>query len=667
MDERRAQPGDGPPPHPDLQPGDVLAGMRIDGEAGRGGMGVVHRATDLALGRPVALKVIARELAEDPAFRERFVRETRVAAAIDHPNVIPVFSAGEDAGRLYIAMRLVDGADLRTVVRAVGPLSPERAAHVVAQVAAALDAAHARGVVHRDVKPANVLLDADDHVYLTDFGLAKRIDSGSRQTRAGGWVGTLGYVAPEQIRGNGVDARTDVYALGCVLFHALTATSPFARDSDEATLWAHLNDAPPDAAAIVPGVPAASAAVVARALAKDPADRFPSAGDLGRAALRAAGRPVPERPERTVATGAASPSDEPTRTSPTPVAVAATAATALAPASRRGGRRRAVVAAGTLVVAVGAVAGAVALGGGDDAPGTATPPAASPTPRQGAITGAFRAGRPNDLALDGSAVFAASYADDRVFLHDIADLSARRGPEAGAGVGSIAACARTLWVAKARTGSLLRYALGTGALRDRVALPAGDPIRIACSEESVWVAMRRLPSGQGRSQVLRFSTAGTLTGSFPVAAGVQDLAVGAGAVWVTNRTESTLTRIAIGSGLVRRVQTGARPSGVAVADGHVWVANAGDGTLSRYTTRGRLRQDRTVPAGERPVAVAAGGGTVVVSDLLGNRVLRFGADGTPVGALDGITNPQRVLLRGRTAWVASPNAGTVTRIAFPAG
>ena len=201
---------------------------------------------DLDLDRIVALKVIAPALADDPDFRARFVAESKAAASIEHPHVIPVYYAGEREGVLFIVMRYVDGPDLRALVRAEGTLDPERAAQIVAQVGGALDAAHAHGLVHRDVKPANVLLGAEDHAYLTDFGLTKReASTGAGLSRPGGWVGTLGFVAPEQIRGERVDARTDVYALGCVLVHALTGGAPYIRDSDEATLWAHLNAPPP--------------------------------------------------------------------------------------------------------------------------------------------------------------------------------------------------------------------------------------------------------------------------------------------------------------------------------------------------------------------------------------------------------------------------------------
>src|SRR3954453_9291588 len=253
-------------------------------------MGVVYRAVQLDLDRAVALKLIAPQLAEDPSFRERFVRESRLAASIDHPNVIPIYYTGEHEGALYIAMRYVEGSDLRTLVRVAGPLDPGRAAPIVAQVGNALDAAHERGIVHRDVKPANVPLGAHEHAYLTDFGLTKRISSHTGQTHAGGWVGTLGFVAPEQIRGERIDARADVYALGCVLFHALAGGPPYQRNSDEATLWAHLHDDPPSLRANAPDAPPELQAVLDRALAKDPDERFQSVGDLGRAALAAVRR-----------------------------------------------------------------------------------------------------------------------------------------------------------------------------------------------------------------------------------------------------------------------------------------------------------------------------------------------------------------------------------------
>ena len=202
-------------------------------------MGVVYWATDLALDRPVALKLIANAHAGDAVFRRRFTTESRTAASLDHPNVVPIFHAGEHDGVLYLAMRYVEGKDLATEIRERGRLEADRAVRIVAQVASALSAAHDSGLVHRDIKPANVLLTPEDHAYLSDFGLTKRARGDSQDTQTGHLVGTLNYVAPEQIRGEPVGPRSDIYALGCVLFHALTGRPPFPMESDEAKLWAH--------------------------------------------------------------------------------------------------------------------------------------------------------------------------------------------------------------------------------------------------------------------------------------------------------------------------------------------------------------------------------------------------------------------------------------------
>jgi Protein kinase domain len=271
----------------DLGVGSMFAGYRIEGVAGRGGMGIVYRATDLALERVVALKFISADLASAPGFRERFAAESRTAASLDHPNVIPIFHAGEHDGVLFLVMRYVEGEDLRSELQREGRLEPERAARIIAQIASALDAAHASGLVHRDVKPANVLLGADDHVFLTDFGLTKRLITDADETKTGELVGTLNYVAPEQVRGEPVEPRTDVYALGCVLFHVLSGRVPFPLEGNEAKLWAHVSESPPQVSSVV-GVPAAFDAVIARAMEKRPSDRYETAGEVGHAALEAA-------------------------------------------------------------------------------------------------------------------------------------------------------------------------------------------------------------------------------------------------------------------------------------------------------------------------------------------------------------------------------------------
>jgi Protein kinase domain len=269
--------------------GSVIAGHRVERLVGRGGMGVVYAAVDAALDRTVALKLIAPELAADPDFRARFMTESRIAASLDHPNVVPIFRAGEEDGSLFLAMRFVGGDDLRTIVERDGPLGAERAAGVVAQVAAALAAAHARGLVHRDVKPANVLLTPDDHCYLTDFGLVKDLAATAGATRTGEILGTLDYVAPERIQGGATGPWTDVYALGCVLFFALTGSVVFPLEAPESKLWAHVSELPPAVSSLRPAVPPALDAVVARALAKVPGDRYDGAIDFAAAVREAVG------------------------------------------------------------------------------------------------------------------------------------------------------------------------------------------------------------------------------------------------------------------------------------------------------------------------------------------------------------------------------------------
>jgi hypothetical protein len=288
--------------------GSVFAGHRIDAVAGRGGMGVVYVATHLALNRRVALKLITPDLAADEGFRERFKQESMTAASIDHPNVIPIYHAGEEDGKLYITMRYVEGTDLRQMITERGKIPPGDAARIISEVAAALDAAHARGLVHRDVKPANVLMGSSGQAYLTDFGLTKHAGSASGLTKTGMFVGTLDYIAPEQLQGGEVDARVDVYALGCVLYQTLTGNVPFPRDTEPAKIWAHMQEPPPSVAPH-PDVPDQFEEVIRRAMAKKPEDRYPSAGDLGRAALAAAeARDVTVAGERSVATGDAAPS-----------------------------------------------------------------------------------------------------------------------------------------------------------------------------------------------------------------------------------------------------------------------------------------------------------------------------------------------------------------------
>ena len=284
----------------DPRPGSEIAGFRLEQLLGRGGMGAVYRAEDVRLGRKVALKLLVPELAENERFRERFLRESQTAASLDHPHIVPIYGAGEADGQLYLAMRFVEGSDLRQLIAREAPLAPERVLRIAEQVGDALDAAHERGLIHRDVKPANVLVDERSgrvHCYLTDFGLTKQTSSISGLTGTGELVGTVEYVSPEQIRGEPVDGRADLYSLGCVLYECLTGERPFARESEVATLWAHVHDVPPP----LRGLGAEIDRVMAKALAKAPADRYRTCGELvseARAALGLADRPATARRRR---------------------------------------------------------------------------------------------------------------------------------------------------------------------------------------------------------------------------------------------------------------------------------------------------------------------------------------------------------------------------------
>ena len=278
--------------------GTTIGSYRIDAELGQGGMGVVYRAEDLRLGRRVALKLLRASLADDRSYRERFLRESRLAASIEHSAIIPIYEAGETDGLLYIAMRFVDGVDLAELLRREGPLAPERAVALVGQLASALDAAHARGLIHRDVKPSNALIGTDgdgEHAYLVDFGITQDTTSQERLTATDQLVGTLDYLAPERIRGEPADGRADIYALGCVLFECLTGQVPFARPSEASAIYAHLEEQPPRASDLRPGLPAALDAVLARALAKDRADRWQTGADLRAAAQLALTSGAPAR------------------------------------------------------------------------------------------------------------------------------------------------------------------------------------------------------------------------------------------------------------------------------------------------------------------------------------------------------------------------------------
>ena len=320
--------------------GSWLGGYRLEEQVGAGGMAVVFRARDERLDRLVALKIMTPVMGSDEMFRQRFIRESRAAAAVDDPHIIPVYEAGEVGHVLFIAMRFVRGGDVRSLLRREGPLPPERVASIISPVASALDAAHAAGLVHRDVKPANILLDRrpgrPDHVYLSDFGLSKSAEVSLGLTAAGQFLGTPDYTAPEQIEGLPVDGRTDQYALACAVFELLTGQAPFHRSESFAAIWAHLNKPPPSLAERRPELPPAADLVMAKALAKAQADRYQTCWEFADALRDALGLPpyhLGSASDPGLSRAGSSPSMEaPRGAGPSPASVCAASCSCWAPA-----------------------------------------------------------------------------------------------------------------------------------------------------------------------------------------------------------------------------------------------------------------------------------------------------------------------------------------------
>jgi ABC-type branched-subunit amino acid transport system substrate-binding protein/DNA-binding beta-propeller fold protein YncE len=592
-----------------LGPGSTFAGYRIEALAGRGGMGVVYQATDLSLGRPVALKLIAPELADDPRFRERFLDEPRVAASLDHASVIPIYEAGEHDGQLYLAMRYVPGSDLRTLLEREGAVEPDRALAILGQIAGALDAAHRQGLVHRDVKPANVLLDEDEHAYLTDFGITKQLSDDTSDTGHG----TLDYLAPEQIRGEPVDGRTDGYALACMLYECLAGRPPFRRQTPAETMWAHLREDPPP----LESHPALDP-VLQRGLAQDRDDRYPTC-----AALIDAAHDV------------------------------------LAP---RSPRVRMLVVAGLALIAV-AIAGALlASRPGQEGAAAATAPegngvAAIEPDSEEIAEFVETAGAPSNVAVGDGAVWLLNADDGTIARIDPKTKAVTGHVESPLGATDIAAGAGAVWVGTGQgeggnwtsmvnridpatnaitqmtnlppeasggdrfviNGGYPQMALGVGALwatgggfvvridpesGKSVATVEADASRIAAGREGVWYisafdagAVTRInPRTNRTGRVIDVGDA-TLSG----------IAVGAGSVWVTAAREGVVFRIAPGgSAAITPIDVGTGVSYIAYGAGAVWAANYVDGTLSRIDPKTNAVVARTPIGAVQSLAAGAG-------------------------------------------------------------
>ena len=602
------EPGNrGAPPR--LTPGSSFAGLEVETEVGRGGMGVIYRARDPELDRLRALKVLSDERSADSEFRERFRRESRQAAAIEHPNVIPVYRAGEEGGRLYLVMRFVDGPSLAEVLADRGRVPLGEAVDLVSQIAAALDAAHAGGLIHRDVKPANVLIEEDGRAFLGDFGISKLAEAGDQLTSTGQFVGTVDYVAPEQLEGEAADRRADVYSLACVGFHLLTGQPPFPRDTQLATMFAHANAPRPDAG---PDIPSKVREVLRRGMAVDPGDRPASAGEFAAELERAAGASSVATTERLTKPGAG-------RVPRTLVAAGVAGAVAI-------------VAAIVLLIAQG----------DDPEPTDATEARAIDVPAGplGITVGPGRvwvaspaSERVTSLQLDdpvpeefaiGSAPAAVAVGFDSVWVVDrkrgeLVRLDPATGDEqatepVGEEPTDVAIGSRDVWVANAGSNNVSRVDPSRGGAREADTIAVGEhPSALAVAETGVWVANR-----DAGTVMFIDSELSRLSGR-PIDAGPRpnDLVLGAGRLWVADNVNSEVTSFDPETREPEGdpVAVGALPRSIAFGLGYVWVANGEDGTVSRIDPdTGEVVGD-PITVGAQPASIAVGPDSVWTADF----------------------------------------------------
>jgi streptogramin lyase len=603
--------------------GSTLAGYRLDALIARGGMGVVYRATHLALERPVALKVIARQLADDPAFRGRFLRESRLAARLDHPAVVPVFDAREEDGELIVAMRLIAGGDLKK--RLVGgPLPPAEAIDLLGQVAGALDAAHAIGIVHRDVKPHNILLEGD-RAYLTDFGLAKALgDSGVLSGAS--VVGTAEYMSPEQWRGGQVGPAADVYSLGCVLYEALTGVVPYGRREGDAE----------------PELPEGLDAVIEKAVAKDPAERYATAGELIEAAREHQGRTPattavlserPERPTLPIGDGLAREGGPPPGLSRWRRYIAGFfAAWFILP---------------LLIGGIGAVVAAALLYLGDDGPSVSAP---------------IEVGRPPlRLVVGDHAVWVTSATDGTLSGIDPgAAVVTGRPLHLERGIAGVTTSAGSVWVSSPRRGEVLRIDPLVGRVTARIDV-GGRPGAIVTGGRRVWVAD---DAGGGVTAINAVGGRIFRRGIAPHTAPLR-LAVGAGAVWVSSASTGAVRRIDLSTATAGPpIPVGRGPAGITVGGGLVWVANSRSDSVTRVDPATRTLVGVPIAVGERPGGIDAGTESVWVANSGDGNVSRIGIESgeTEGDSVSVGPDPGAIAVGLDAVWVANNGDGTVTRI-----
>ncbi|MFL5898285.1 MAG: protein kinase domain-containing protein [Solirubrobacterales bacterium] len=597
----------------DFSVGTEVAGYRIEELIARGGMGVVYRATHLGLERPVALKVIARELADRDGFRERFLRESRLAARLDHPSVVPVYDSREVDGELIVAMRLVRGGDLRQLIGREGPLPPDKALDMLGQIADALDAAHAAGIVHRDVKPHNILVEGD-RAYLSDFGLAKAFDESGAADGAS-VVGTAHYMPPEQWRGDSIGPAADVYSLGCVLYEAITGIAPFERNESE-----------PE-----PTMPRGVEAAIRRAVARDPADRYRSAGELIAAARAAEGSEV--RPTAVLSRD---------RSERTTVPNASRSFF-----GRMGGRAAAWFLGGIVIILAAIAAAVLFLLLGSNGPTVSRPIAIGRPPLR--------------IAASSRAVWVTSERDGTITRLDPESGNPIGQPlHPGFGVAGVAIGGKWVWVTNSLRGQLLRLDPRTGRVLKTIAV-GGHPGPIALGGGRVWVADE---SGRGVTAV-NSEGGRVLRRGLPPQTTNLHLAFGAHGLWVSIAGTGSIRRLDpadFTSGEAIRVGRG--PAGLTVADGLVWVASSRSGTVSRVDPATRQLLGDPIEVGGHPGGIDAGTSAVWVANAADDTVTRIDlASGQPNGdPIEVGPEPGAVAVGGEAVWVANNGDGTVTRI-----
>jgi len=562
-----------------VRTGTVIAGFRIESLLAEGAMGAVYLAEERAAGQRVALKVLSPELARDERFRQRFLRESEVAASLHHAHVVPTVAAGEEDGVLYLAMAYVNGPDLRAVLRREGRLDAGRAVEIVSQAAQALDAAHAEGLVHRDVKPGNILVSTapdggGDHVYVCDFGLARHVSSVSSLTGERGFVGTIDYVPPEQIEGGRLDARADVYSLGCVLYECLVGKKPFERDSELSVVFAHLNEPPPRATDERPELPEAFDAVFATALAKAPDDRYATCGELAKAARAALrGRRL---------------------------------------ARRRAVRRRLVLAGAALVIVSAAVVSVLAATGGTSASHDAQP--AQIALAAGAlnvvdakshrVVGTVPSA-PGTLAFTAGSAWLLSPEKQLLSRVDLRTLKVDRRIALPWQSGELATSGGAVWVGEDFGSRFWRIEPTSGKVVSRFTVPDGGINGAAYGDGSLWLArsseILRVDPRTGR--VLRH-----------ISAPAQRLLYADGFLWSATPGDGRVAKIDPASNaVVARQKLHGWLSDIAVGGGSLWAAVAPDGDVFRLS-EDDLGVQSTRAVGLDPEQISFGGGRLWVAN-----------------------------------------------------